>query len=504
MPIIDPEFRELIPPLSKGEREALRLSIQRDGVRDPVVLWGEIVVDGHNRHEIATELGVAYPTVQRDFADREAVRQWILDNQCARRNLTPDQVVAIAALRGVDPPPAFRGLSASVRVREILANGGSLARVVAGEQTARTAHNDMRRARGEILRKPPRRPAPAVAPAAPPLETVRAKRETQAQTSTERRAIRDALDRIAELETQLHVIEHENSTPLPAVPRLRLTGTRRSGAAVALLSDVHAGAVVEQSHSSYGNRYSPAICRYRVRRWFAGVAWHVKAYREVAWDLRHLVLWFGGDMVDGHLHRDSQETSQTCIEAIDWLEPILVDGVRGLREELDCDVDLVMSYGNHPRDTKKPCRARGAAHNHEWGMYQRIARQLTPDGVQCLADPTAHQYHRVFDYELHFHHGDETNYGGGVGGISIPLNKAFAQWDKVRHADLHHIGHWHQQLDGGRWLANGCVKGYDPYAMSVKGTPEPPQQTFYVLDEKRGKTAVTPLWVSDPIDEARL
>jgi hypothetical protein len=40
--------------------------------------------------------------------------------------------------------------------------------------------------------------------------------------------------------------------------------------------------------------------------------------------------------------------------------------------------------------------------------------------------------------------------------------------------------------------------------MSVKGKPEPPQQLFYLLDSKRGKTAVSPIWVSDGDEEAAL
>ena len=346
---------------------------------------------------------------------------------------------------------------------------------------------------------PPATPAPEPEP----LDLARTARATKAETKVERKALAAALERLEALEGQLHAIEHHTSTPLPAIPRLELSGVRRSGAAVVLLSDVHAGANVARSASSGGNRYSPEICRYRVRRAFAGVAWHVLAYRAVAWDLKHIVLWFGGDMIDGHLHGDQQETSQSAIATLDWLEPLLVDGVRSLLE-LDAKVHLVCSYGNHGRDTIKPRRETGAHHSYEWGMYQRIARALRPDGVETLADPTAHQYIECLGRTLHFTHGDECRYAGGVGGISIPLNKVFAAWDRVRHADYHHCGHYHTQLDGGHWLANGCVKGYDPFAMSIKGSFETPRQTFYVLDEKRGKTAVTPLWVSDEKDEAAL
>ncbi len=39
---------------------------------------------------------------------------------------------------------------------------------------------------------------------------------------------------------------------------------------------------------------------------------------------------------------------------------------------------------------------------------------------------------------LHFHHGDEVKYQGGIGGIAVPLLKAVAGWDAVKRCDYHH------------------------------------------------------------------
>jgi hypothetical protein len=474
----------------------------RDGrATDPLTVWntpeGDVLVDGHHRYEICTRLGLPYETRRVAFSDVAAVRKWMLDHQFARRNLTSDQVCAFSVREGFYTPAGFRGLAAEKLARELVAAGAgdALQSAIDGKCTVRLAWLRWRERTGQA---PPRKLR-----APDPLEAARAARAERAESTADKRAVRAALAENERLQAMLDTIAHVNATPLPAIPRLGLSGARREGTCIALLSDVHAGANVALSSSTFGNRYSPAIAQYRLRRYFAGVAWHVRAYREVAWDLRHLVLWFGGDLIDGHLHGDQQETSQAPVQTIDWLEPLLVDGVRSLLE-LDCRVDLVCSYGNHGRDTIKPRRETGAQHSHEWGMYQRIARALTADGVHTLADATAHQYHQVYDYTLHFTHGDETRYAGGVGGISIPLNKAFAAWDRVRKADYHHCGHYHTQLDGGYWIANGAVKGYDPFAMSVKGAPETPRQALYVLDAKRGKTAVTPLWVSDGTDEARL
>ncbi len=85
---IDAEFKSLIPPLSAEERAQLEANISADGCRDPLVLWGTILIDGHNRYEICTELGIAFDTVQRAFADRDEAQLWIIYNQFGRRNLS--------------------------------------------------------------------------------------------------------------------------------------------------------------------------------------------------------------------------------------------------------------------------------------------------------------------------------------------------------------------------------------------------------------------------------
>jgi hypothetical protein len=48
---------------------------------------------------------------------------------------------------------------------------------------------------------------------------------------------------------------------------------------------------------------------------------------------------------------------------------------------------------------------------------------------------------------------------------------------------------------------NGSLVGPGYYSRAIAASPEPPQQAFYLLDDKRGKTAVSPIWVSDPSAE---
>jgi hypothetical protein len=106
------------------------------------------------------------------------------------------------------------------------------------------------------------------------------------------------------------------------------------------------------------------------------------------------------------------------------------------------------------------------------------------------------QYTELFDggYTICFQHGHAVQYGGGVGGLTIPLNKAIAQWQKLKRADLYCLGHWHQFFDGGNFIVNGSLIGYNSYAMFIKAGYEPPKQAFFTINKKwMTKTATYPI-----------
>lgn len=84
---IDKEFQSLIPPLTAEEYAGLEESILSEGCRDALVVWGDTLIDGHNRYEICTKHGIPFDTVEMDFPTRDDVIVWIIKNQFGRRNL---------------------------------------------------------------------------------------------------------------------------------------------------------------------------------------------------------------------------------------------------------------------------------------------------------------------------------------------------------------------------------------------------------------------------------
>lgn len=81
------ELEILIPPLTSEEFKQLERNILEEGIRDPLVTWNGILVDGHNRYRIAQEYDIDFVTVEKEFTDMNAVKEWMINNQFGRRNL---------------------------------------------------------------------------------------------------------------------------------------------------------------------------------------------------------------------------------------------------------------------------------------------------------------------------------------------------------------------------------------------------------------------------------
>jgi hypothetical protein len=138
-----------------------------------------------------------------------------------------------------------------------------------------------------------------------------------------------------------------------------------------------------------------------------------------------------------------------------------------------------------------------AGNSLEYAMYHVLAKDF--DGnkrVKFLITTSYLSFVTVGGYTIRFHHGHAIKYGGGIGGIFIPAFKAISQWQKSRSADLDVFGHFHASKDGGNFLCNGSLIGYNEYAVSIKCDYEKPKQTFFLVDHKRReKTITTPIFL---------
>jgi hypothetical protein len=87
---IEKSFKQLIPPLTSNELKQLEENILKDGCREPLCVWGNTIIDGHNRYEICTRLKIPFFIQQIDINNIEEVIAWICVNQLGRRNISEE------------------------------------------------------------------------------------------------------------------------------------------------------------------------------------------------------------------------------------------------------------------------------------------------------------------------------------------------------------------------------------------------------------------------------
>ncbi len=87
---IDPVFKNLIRPLRPEEYRQLEENIVKEGCRDAIIVWGETIIDGHNRYEICFRHSIPFETKPIVFLSKDEAIVWICSNQLGRRNITDE------------------------------------------------------------------------------------------------------------------------------------------------------------------------------------------------------------------------------------------------------------------------------------------------------------------------------------------------------------------------------------------------------------------------------
>lgn len=95
---VDDEFKNLIQPLTADELEQLEKNIVDDGeVREPLVTWNGVIIDGHNRYAILQKHPeISYKINEVVFFSRNEALVWIINNQLGRRNLNKADAILLA------------------------------------------------------------------------------------------------------------------------------------------------------------------------------------------------------------------------------------------------------------------------------------------------------------------------------------------------------------------------------------------------------------------------
>lgn len=332
------------------------------------------------------------------------------------------------------------------------------------------------------------------------------------QQHAEKKAIevhRHSAKQLAEEVTRLRglldvqaALKASRKTPIHIAQRER--GAAKEGTAVLLFSDIHPEEVVGLENTSGMNEFSPEIATERVKKLVIGFRWMLETVRasegRAGYRIRSVILGLLGDLISNSIHADLAESNalgpaEAALLAFDLIR-MVVDAILedGTIEELV----IPCLHGNHDRGTFEIRHQTKYETSLSTILYGFLARHYAKEPRVKLDIAHGNMvYIDVYGKLIRFTHGDDIRFGGGVGGITIPVRKAIDAWNDSHHATLTCMGHWHQVTDNRDFVVNGSVIGYTAYSQAIKARFEPAAQAFFVLDKTRGKRLFSPIQLQD-------
>jgi hypothetical protein len=320
----------------------------------------------------------------------------------------------------------------------------------------------------------------------------------QAKNRKQGRAYREALKKVDALEAQVRAMEQYGELRERIVPYDFAINTDdgKEMTAFTVASDWHIDEIVHGAEINFVNEFNLDIARKRVKLYFHYVARILKMLQNES-PIRRLVITALGDFISGWIHEELMQTnSMTPPEAVDECFEMWVSGLKYLLAETDVEILFLACSGNHARITPRMHAKGSHVKNYEWLLYRFLAmwfHEMGEDRIKFKLPTGYFNLLNVYGKDIRVHHGERIRYNGGVGGITIPLNKAIAAWNKTRHVDLDILGHFHQRIITKCCVMNGSLVGYNEFAEMIKADYEPPQQSFFALHKKHGKTAEFPI-----------
>ena len=205
-------------------------------------------------------------------------------------------------------------------------------------------------------------------------------------------------------------------------------------------------------------------------------------------------------MIGGYIHDElAQTNSMSPMQGVHFVKTLIISGLKAIHDELpDLQKIVVVGIcGNHSRTTKKMQFSNGFAMNHEYFMYKDIEQTLTLMGLtkfEFIIPESEFAYLDIYGKKILFCHGHQFRSAGGIGGIYPSMFKWYAKLNQTIKIDKAFIGHYHQMIYTKEVCVNGSLKGFDAFAMGHGLPYEVPQQTYVILNEKRGFIFYSPIF----------
>jgi len=279
----------------------------------------------------------------------------------------------------------------------------------------------------------------------------------------------------------------------------RAASERYDAIACAVASDWHIEEPVRKDSVHGLNEFSLDIARERSEAFFKNV---LKLTDIMARDSKITTIYLAalGDFFSGWIHDELMANNSLAPgDAARHWRGLFAAGVDFLLRESPYLLEADFIPGNHGRMTHTMHFGNPTGTSLETFAYHSLAgRYENNPRVRFNVSQNAMVYRTFFEkFRMRLIHGYETKYNGGVGGLTIPLRKAIAQWNNPIRADLTVMGHYHTLFDGGDFLVNGSLVGYNLYAQAIKASYEPAQQAFFLVHGRHGgeKVLTAKVWL---------
>lgn len=262
-----------------------------------------------------------------------------------------------------------------------------------------------------------------------------------------------------------------------------------------IASDWHAEETVKASTVLGLNEFNLEISEQRIKNFFSNAIYMIKKK-----PVDNLVVGLLGDMIGGYIHDELAQTNGLSpMQGVAFVKKLIISGLKAIHDELPelQKIIVVGICGNHSRTTKRLQFNNGFALNFEYFLYKDIEQTLTLMGLtkfQYIIPEGDLAYLDIYGKKILFAHGFQFKSSGGIGGVYPSMFRWFGKMNQVIKIDKAFLGHWHTSIYTKEVCINGSLKGYDAFAMGHGLPYEVPQQTYVILNEKRGFVFYSPIF----------
>lgn len=278
-----------------------------------------------------------------------------------------------------------------------------------------------------------------------------------------------------------------------------ITPGKKDGEACAIvqLSDCHFGKLVVPSTVNGLNEYNQEIAKMRMTKLAENTIKLIKKEQDSV-HIDTLLLILGGDFIENsqlHMHSE-MTTTMSPMEEVLFAREELSRYINTVTSNINFKkIVIVCVRGNHPRISKKMVASVDYRMNYEYILYNVLKQDFKDKKFEWYIPDSEIAEIEVYGRNIRVIHGHSIKYQGGIGGLTVPLNKFIMRLDATNPAYHTFLHHFHTlSYPTKHSTLNGSVVGYDPYAFSLGLGYEDPQQSFQLLDSEKGMTIKAPIF----------